>query len=147
MTPKLDFSDDHPKPFVLSVRDTIVPKSDTLHLDRSLVESQVVRHEESTGRIPSKRAERTALMAKLTKAMVEHIRAAYDHAYATQRQRGVPDLLPRPTERQLASLLDVSQPSVHRCLVDGTARELQHLWKLAIDLDRIMLGGNFHHAN
>jgi hypothetical protein len=147
MLPAFDSTDDHPTPFVLSVRNTIVPESDTFQLDGSLVESQVVRREKSVSRVPSKRAERAALIAKLTRAMVEHIRAAYDHAYATQRQRGVPDLLPRPTERQLARQLDVSQPSVHRCLADATARELQYLRKLAVDLDRLMLSGNRHHVH
>ena len=141
MVPKLGSTDGHPTMFVFSVRDTVVPESDWLHLDRTFIESQVAYREEAAERVRSKRAERAALIAKLTKAMMEHIRAACDHAHATQRRSGMPGLLPRPTERQLARLLGATQASVHRCLADHSARELQYLWNLAVDLDRIMLGG------
>ena len=144
MMPRLDFSDEHHKPFVLSLREMILPESNALHLDKDFVESRVESHEDAARqeKAPAKRAGRAALIADLTKAMIEHIRTANDHARTTQQQTGSPQLLPRPTQRQLARQLGASQASVNRCLTDPSARELRYLWNLAIDLDRILFNGN-----
>lgn len=109
-----------------------------------LLESQVAMRNNVVLRqkIPAKCAWRLTLISRLMKAMIEHVRSARDYAHVTQRQMGLPQLLPRPTQRQLASQLGVSQASVNRCLTDPTARELQHLWNLAVDVDRIMRNGN-----
>jgi hypothetical protein len=143
MVPKMALANERFRPFVFSLCETILPSSYALHLDKMLVESQVAGRSnvERQMRIPSKRAARATMIADLTKAMVEHIRTARDHAYVVQRQTGSPQLLPRPTQRQLAQQLGASQTGVNRCLADPSARELRYLWNMAVDLDRIMHDG------
>ena len=87
---------------------------------------------------PPKRASRSANIDKLTKEMIAHIRSARDYAISTRDARGIPELLPRPSQRQLAKRLEISESDVSRCLKDPTARELRLLWDLAADVDRIL---------
>jgi hypothetical protein len=85
-----------------------------------------------------KRADRAALIDRLTREMERHVRAARDHAQAALDFRGEAVLLPRPTQRDLATRCDATEVSVSRCLRDPTARELRMLWNLADDLDRLV---------
>jgi hypothetical protein len=85
-----------------------------------------------------KRADRAALIDRLTREMERHVRAARDHAQAALDFRGEAVLLPRPTQRDLAARCDATEVSVSRCLRDPTARELKMLWNLADDLDRLV---------
>jgi hypothetical protein len=144
MVPKISFADKDSRPFIFSLRETVLPNSNALHLDKEFVESQVAASQNGSPRkkTPSKNAWRMTLIADLTKAMIEHIRTVRDHAYVTQQQTGSPHLLPRPTQRYLARHLGVSQTSINRCLTDPSARQLQHLWDLAVDLARIMHNGH-----
>jgi hypothetical protein len=144
MVPKMSLAEKGSRPFIFSLRETILSNSNALHLDKTFVESQVAgrNNVKPHMRNPSKRAVRTTMIADLTKAVIEHIRAARDHAHVMQRQTGSPRLLPRPTQRQLARQLGASQAGVNRCLADPSARELRYLWNLAVDLDRIMHNGH-----
>lgn len=144
MMPNMSLMDEDSRPFVFSLRETVVSSGGALHLVKAIVESQVAdrRNEEAAKQnLPSKNAWRVTLIAELTEAMIEHIRSARDYAHVSKQQTGSPKLLPRPTQRQLARQLGVSQASVYRCLTDPAARDLQYLWEMAVDLDRIMHNG------
>ncbi|HMF17510.1 MAG TPA: hypothetical protein VKE98_09905 [Gemmataceae bacterium] len=85
-----------------------------------------------------RRGNRVVNIAKLTEEMMEHVRAARDHAFATRELGGQPQLLPRPKQKDLASRTGLTPSAVSRCLKDAAARELQILWERALDLRRIM---------
>jgi hypothetical protein len=85
-----------------------------------------------------RRGNRDANIARLTKEIKQHVRAARDHAFATRAWGGEPQLLPRPKQKDLASWTRLTPSAVSRCLKDAAARELQILWELALDLERIM---------
>lgn len=110
-----------------------------IHVDEEFIEAHLAPDVRANTKRPvRKRAIRTATIEALTKLMVEHVKAARDHAFATLDHQGAPELLPRPTQRALARLAGTTEMTVGRCLRDPAARELQFLWKLASDLDRIM---------
>jgi hypothetical protein len=116
--------------------------ADGVHLDREIVEAELadVPSDVPKARPARKRAGRAADIEALSAEMREHLRAARRHALATLDQTGQPQLLPRPTQEQLARRVGRSQHTVSRCLRDQTANELQYLWDLAIDLDRVLRG-------
>jgi hypothetical protein len=87
-----------------------------------------------------KRASRTANIARLTEAVIEHLRCARAHAFATLElsQENEAELLPRPSKKQLGELVGLEPYEVTRCFDDETARELHLYWKTALDLDAVM---------
>jgi len=85
-----------------------------------------------------KRGARMAHIEALTREMMEHVKSARDHAVDTRDRTGTPQLLPRPTQAELARRVKISEASVSRCLVDNSARELQFLWELSLDVDRLI---------
>lgn len=113
-----------------------------IHVDDEYVAAQLGEYDSpkptKVDRPIRKRAVRTATIEALTKLMVEHVKAARDHAFATLDHHGAPELLPRPTRRDLAKLAGTTEITAGRCLRDPAARELQFLWSLADDLERIM---------
>lgn len=88
--------------------------------------------------VPKKRAVRAVKIEKLTSVLVAHLQAARDHAFTRKELSGFPELLPRPTQQELAALLGISATDVSRCLKDKSARELRLCWQTANDLDQIM---------
>lgn len=115
---------------------------DGIHFDREYVETQLAdrlaRQQGAIKRQLPKRATRAADIAALTKELMAHLRAARDHAVATEDRHGTPRLLPRPTQEDLARRIGTSQWAVSRCLADESARELKFLWDLAVDVERIL---------
>lgn len=89
-------------------------------------------------RPPRKRAERAAKIEALVRDMAEHLRAARDYAYASKERTGTPELLPRPSQQDLAKRTGLTKADVSRCLADESARELRLYWETALDLDQIM---------
>ena len=89
------------------------------------------------------RGSRLAVIEMLTGEMQEHLRAARDHAVDTLDRTGTPQLLPRPQRDFLARKLNVHKSSVTRAFQDDESRELQFLWDLAADLDRILHRGGY----
>ena len=87
---------------------------------------------------PKRRGSRLNGIAKLRKAVIEHINNAREHAYSTKEITGTPRLLPRPQQKELAEQLDMTPSDVNRALHDDDAVELMIYWKLALDLDQIM---------
>ncbi len=84
-----------------------------------------------------KRADRAALIDRLTREMERHVRSAREYARAALDYSGEARLLPRPTQRELARLCTTNEVAVSRCLRDPAARELRLLWKLAANLDQL----------
>jgi hypothetical protein len=88
-----------------------------------------------------KRAERAERIERLTQAMIDHMTLANAHALATRQRDGVAQLLPRPSQRDLAGQLQTSEASVSRCLradKSPAARALQKLWRMAIYLPDVL---------
>jgi hypothetical protein len=79
-----------------------------------------------------RRAVRLAKIEKLVAELKEHFRRSRDHYYS------VGDLLPRPTQADLARLTGLRQDDVSRCLQDKDALILQHLWKHSDALEAIL---------
>ncbi len=87
---------------------------------------------------PKKRGERLADIEALRDAVIEHLRSARDHAYATKEQYGEPRLLPRPTQKTLGKMVGMNETKVSRCLKDEKADELRLYWEMTDNLDQIM---------
>ena len=84
------------------------------------------------------RATRAASIEKLEKLLEAHLIAARDYAYALQNQGREPMLLPRPTQKHLALMLDCDPSVINRCLKDPRARVLRVLWQTAGSLEELM---------
>jgi hypothetical protein len=114
-----------------------------LALDLSALEglfpATAISDEQST-----KRGTRLAIIEALRHELSEHLRAARDHAFATRGATGTATLLPRPSQDLLARQLGVHRSTISRSLEDPSARELQLLWEVAGDLDRILALGTSH---
>lgn len=110
-------------------------------LDEEFITAQIVDSQESSSSKPTplpKRAVRAAKIEKLRKAIVEHIRSACDHAISNQEWTGEPELLPRPTQDELARQLGITKSDVSRCLKDPSAKDLRMLWESAVDVHEVM---------
>jgi hypothetical protein len=113
---------------------------DLSHVNGQFAPAEPAKAEEQ----PTKRGPRLALIEALRHALLEHLRAARDHAFATRGATGTPALLPRPSQDMLARQLGVHRSTISRCLEDPSARQLQLLWEVAADLDRILGLGALH---
>jgi hypothetical protein len=87
---------------------------------------------------PCKRAERAGKIETLVREIAEHLRAAHDHAFTTRDTSGTPELLPRPSQQDLAKRTGLTETDVSRCLKDPAARELRLLWEAALELDKVL---------
>jgi hypothetical protein len=87
-----------------------------------------------------KRATRLANIARLTEEVIEHLRRARAHAFATHElSKGrAAELLERPTKKKLGELVGLEPDAVTRCFGDESARELNLYWEMALDLDAVM---------
>lgn len=86
-----------------------------------------------------RRGTRTANIEKLEKELEKHLLAARDHAHS-QRDRGrEPALLPRPSQKELASRAGLSEADVSRCINDKRATVLKILWETAVSLESVMV--------
>ncbi len=83
-----------------------------------------------------RRADRAINIEKLVKEMERFIRSARAHALATAEHGNI-ELLPRPTQEELAKLTGMSKMDVSRCLKDPQAKLLRILWEQALDLKYI----------
>lgn len=110
---------------------------DVQHVESLLVDAGLTGTAQKKSQ-PKKRGSRTADIEALTKEMMAHVRAARDHAVNTRDRTGTPKLLPRPTQVELSKRTGISETSVHRTLKDKSASNLQFLWELSLDLDRLL---------
>lgn len=83
-------------------------------------------------KVTPRRTVRVAKIEKLVTEMKEHYRRSKDHYYTHG------NILPRPTQADLARLTGLRQDDVSRCLHDQDAIILQHLWKHANNLEAIL---------
>ena len=110
---------------------------DTEVLDRCLATDLPVATADAA-RPSRKRANRAAKIELLEREMIEHLRAARDHASATGESGDGPRLLPRPTQRELGRRCGLSETDVSRCLHDPAAQRLLLYWKTALDLGQLL---------
>ena len=128
---------------VVSLAMAVAWNEDELLFDREYIVGRLERNRAGNGGIRKRkpvprRAPRAATIEALKQELVEHLRAARDHARDTLDRTGTPELLPRPTMEFLARKLGIHKSSVSRALSDQSAEELKFLWDLAADLDRIL---------
>lgn len=101
-------------------------------VDMTLIEAELEPVEEEPKRQRAKRGNRAANIEKLIAEMKEHYRASRDHYYATGQ------LLPRPTQGELAKRIGTRQDDVSRCLADPDAVVLKLLWNQAEDIRAVL---------
>lgn len=127
---------------VLSLESTSSWGGGDASFDRAHVEGQVRTAApaiaDSTARPRPKRGVRAAKIETLRNELIEHLRAAKHYAEFNADNAGVPELLPRPTQKELAKRTGMSETDVCRCLKDDSARELQLYWNTALDLSAIL---------
>ena len=128
------------QPLVLPLSQIVRDAGGDVQFEHAAVEDRL---EDTAGahllrpRTVRRRASRTADIEALTAELREHVRAARDYARDTRDRSGRAELLPRPAQAQLAQRAGVTASSACRCFKDPSARELQFLWELADDLDRV----------
>jgi hypothetical protein len=125
---------------VVALEDVLDWTGDGLQLDEDVIAS---RFDDSSDPIekpkpPRKRSSRAAAIEALREELNAHILAAADHAFDTSERTGTPELLPKPTQAELAERIGVSPPTLGRCLTDKAAPELRILWEAADDVYEVM---------
>jgi hypothetical protein len=88
---------------------------------------------------PRKRGEPAAKIELLVREVSAHLHAARAHAFSLQDLGREPELLPRPTQKELAERCGLSKTGVSRCVNDPDAKLLQLLWETALHLDQVMM--------
>ncbi len=63
--------------------------------------------------------------------------APRDHAWTAINVGKEPELLPRPSQKQMVAQLKMSASAVSRALGDGSATELRMLWDAAENLNQV----------
>ncbi|MGD9713103.1 MAG: hypothetical protein AB7V46_13670 [Thermomicrobiales bacterium] len=128
-----------------SLRELTTWDDDGLHWDQELLD-ELLRVEITMPSLqgkaaPRRRQSRASDIEALTQELKQHLRSARDYAFHTRDTQGIPKLLPRPTQKELAQRLGITESRVSRSLNDTAAQQLQLLWELAEDVDRIMRFG------
>lgn len=60
------------------------------------------------------------------------------HLFPIRDTLGTPELLPRPSQQDLAKRAGLTETDVSRCLKDPAARELRLQWETALELDKVL---------
>lgn len=115
---------------------TDCPEFDTSYVEARLFDAGLL--DAPARKPPRKRAERAGKIEALVREIAEHLRAARDHAFTTRDTLGTPELLPRPSQQDLAKRAGLTETDVSRCLKDPAARELRLLWETALELDKVL---------
>jgi len=124
---------------VIELRTVIRLCEEGIAVDVDGIERQlIVEIAEVTKKKPKKRASRTATIDAIKQALREHLRAARDHAFNSRNRGSVSALLPRPSQKQLAAQLNISESSVSRAINDPSDKEIAILWEIADDLEQVM---------
>lgn len=134
------WGDGTPK-LVIALEAVLSLGSDVLEFDTSYVEARLADAgllDAPARKPPRKRAERAGKIEALVRELAEHLRAARDHAFTTRDTLGTPELLPRPSQQDLAKRAGLTETDVSRCLKDPAARELRLLWETALELDKVL---------
>ena len=125
---------------VIGLEDVIDWQDHALLLDDDAIAGRFEAAEDPANSIkrPPKRATRAAAIEALRRELNAHIVAAADHAFDTEARTGTPVLLPKPTQAELAARINVSAPTLSRCMEDRSAPELRILWDAADDVYEVM---------
>lgn len=125
---------------VVAMEDVLDWTGDGFQLDEDVVAARLDDGTECTEkpRPRPKRGARAAAIEALRLELNAHILAAADHAFDTSERTGTPELLPKPTQAELAERIGVSPPTLGRCLADKAAPELRILWEAADDVYEVM---------
>ncbi|WP_149495340.1 hypothetical protein [Roseiconus lacunae] len=120
---------------VIGIQDVVEFSDDRLRIDWETVEDRLIESSES--KIPKpkpqpRRSSRTAKIELLVQELTLHLRSTADHAHASG------ELLPRPTQQELARQTGMSKSDVSRCMRDASANQLRLLWQTADDLDAVL---------
>ena len=86
---------------------------------------------------PGHRACRLMAIEALKRAIYEHVRAVRDHVVDARDRGEGAELLPRPSQKQLAMQLNLSESAVSRAFQDDD-KELKILWKRCTSINAIM---------
>ena len=95
-------------------------------------------HDATGHRQQKRRSSRAAGIESLVHEMQRHLLSARDYAKDSQNRSGLPKLLPRPSQADLAQRTRLSESAVSRCLKDDSAMLLRLLWETSEDIDRVM---------
>lgn len=130
-----------PAESIIDLKTIMRIEHDKLIVDKDAVDCQL--RQENAGLVrkktpPKMRARRTALIDALKQELRKHLRAARDHAYATRKKTGIAELLPRPTQKHLAVMLNTDVSNISRAINDGRDRELKLYWDGANNLSQVM---------
>ncbi len=132
---------DIPAESIIDLKAIVRIEHDKLIVDRGAVDCQLRQIDTTqTGKKtpPKKRAIRAALIDAIKKELKEHLRSAHDHAHVTLEKKGEAELLPPPTQKQLAKHLNVHESSISRAIKDKSDREMPILWEIANDVSQIL---------
>jgi hypothetical protein len=106
-----------------------------IQFDMQKIESIIEPERMNPHKQSRRRAPRSTNIECLTAILKEHYRMSKDHYYNTDCQ-----LLPRPTQAELARKIGSRQDVVSRCLNDSEATMLKFLWDNAENPDVILSG-------
>jgi len=124
---------------IIELRTVVTLRDDEIFVDAEGIERQLASEVAGTAKKkPKKRASRTATIDAIKQALREHLRAARDHAYNSRDHGSGAALLPRPSQQQLAALLNIHVSSVSRAINDPSDKEITILWEAANDLEQVM---------
>lgn len=131
---------DRPGPVFIPLADVLTWTNTGLRFNRRTVASRLpLKSPVPTRTRPRKRSVRTAVIDALTSELRAHLRAARDHAWATRDADGVPQLLPKPEQQDLARRCRTSPATVSRCLRDDpAAKVLRYYWQLADNVEDVL---------
>jgi len=124
---------------IIELRTVVSLRDDEIFVDAESIERQLAGEVvEVTKKKPKKRASRTATIDSIKQVLREHLRAARDHAYDSLERGSGADLLPRPSQQQLAAQLNTHVSSISRAINDPSDKEIAILWEAANDLKQVM---------
>ena len=132
---------DIPAESIIDLKTIMRIEHDELIVDKDAVDCQLRSVDTTQTRMktpPKKRAVRAALIDAIKKELKEHLRSAHDHAHVTLEKKGEAELLPPPTQKQLAKHLNVHESSISRAIKDKSDREMPILWEIANDVSQIL---------
>ena len=105
----------------------------SIQLDMEKVEAVIQPEVKNKIDSPNRRGSREVKITRLVDELKEYYRLAKDHYYASGG-----DILPRPTQEELAKRTGICQGVVSRCLKDKSAIVLSTLWKNAEHIEAIL---------
>lgn len=123
---------------VISIEEVASITNDAITLEWDAVDDMILDSQLTEPPSKPKRSSRATKIEALRKELKQHLASAYEHAMRTSEESGYPELLPRPTQSQLARATNMTPSDVSRCLKDKQADELRLLWSTAINIEAIL---------